>query len=106
MKFLFESNHLFYLFCVFFRTLSEVITKYQELYLLIQTVQNDGDSSVIEDKPTIERLVDEMSYLSEACEVRPQAENNLVFEFENDVMSLLEKCAGKIIESGEMAGRL
>lgn len=68
----------------------------KELYLLIKTLKTDSDSSVIEERPTIEKLVDGMLSVSHACQIKPQAQNTLMFNCSDDVINMLDKYVGTI----------
>ncbi|KAK3696690.1 hypothetical protein QZH41_013043, partial [Actinostola sp. cb2023] len=77
----------------------EFSTRSEELCLLITAVQHDSDSGVIEEKPTLERLVDGMLCVSQACQVQPQAHNNLMFHCQSDVLKMLDNFIGSIVDS-------
>ena len=75
--------------------MSDIVSKCEEAYNLIQRCQNN-ESALVEEKINVRRLVDDISALLTKCELEPVETNNLTYYFEYDIQYTLENTIGEI----------
>ncbi|XP_027059920.1 uncharacterized protein LOC113686495 isoform X2 [Pocillopora damicornis] len=84
------------------RAMSGIVDKCDLALFLIEECQKN-DSALVDEKPNIDSLIDEVSAFMEKCELEPAETDNLTCYFEYNLLDLLKTQIGgvKILKPGQ-----